>query len=166
MDTQEEHRHRDAQSFNALPELFKCTEHNVGQVTAGEMTLCRRIDPDSPTHRQQTVTKTVLMISGTAAALSDMYKWHSTIISFMQSFLILAASLMKIVVADKGEIKTSGAAPIHTRLKHRMGRGETGDLKQPWFSETAALRIDKGCLVKRKHSEKESLKKTCTQPCT
>jgi len=49
----------------------------------------------------------------------------------MQSFLILAASLMKIVVADKGEIRTSGAAPIHTILKHRMGRGQTGDLKQP-----------------------------------
>lgn len=41
----------------------------------------------------------------------------------MQSFLILAASLMKIVVADKGEIRTSGAAPIHTRLKN----GEGGD---------------------------------------
>lgn len=49
MDTQEENR-----------QLFKCTEHNVGQVTAGEMTLCMRINPDSPTQRQsgeQTVTK-------------------------------------------------------------------------------------------------------------
>ena len=48
------------------------------------------------------------------------------------------------------------------------GEGETGDLKQPWFSETAELHIDKDCLVKtwKKNPVWDRKSKNCTQPLT
>lgn len=50
----------------SLLEDVKCTEHSVGQVTAEEMTLYMRRNPESPTHRQlqeQTVTNTAHLMT-------------------------------------------------------------------------------------------------------
>lgn len=50
-----------------LPKGYKCTEHSVGQVTAEEVTLYMRRNPESPAQRQlkeETVSnKEHLMIS-------------------------------------------------------------------------------------------------------
>lgn len=66
-----------------------------------------------------------------------------------------------VVAVGKGEIRTNGAEPT----KAQNGEGEPGDLKQPWFSESAELSIDKDCRVKknkilskRKKKQKKSQK--------
>lgn len=71
-----------------------------------------------------------------------------------------------VVAVGKGEIRTNGAEPT----KAQNGEGEPGDLKQPRFSETAELSIDKDCRVKKNKilckKKKEKKVKNCTQPWT
>lgn len=82
-----------------------------------------------------------------------MYKWNQyfNLIYTVISDDGTSVWLMKMVAAvnKRWDQDKRGSAEAH-KTNTEQGGGETGDLKQPWFSEPAELRIDKDCLVKKK----------------
>lgn len=133
-----------------------CTEHSVGQVTAGEMTLYMRRNPESPTHKQwqeQTVMNTPN--DQWLVALSDRYNWnqYNELLYPVIPDYGTSAWLMKMVAAvEKGEIRTKGKEPTH---KKNTRNGEGGDR----WTETTLILGD--CQAPHRQRRSTKKKKAC-----